>query len=238
MMNDHARAFFEAGKLAAGLELTVRVLHHRIRSAVLGRRFDPRILEFIAKHRHLSGGAGASAAVSLGIRADPFVHDRLDAKARPRFAAQPSPEHTQLRYLEWVARGQFDPDVGIFTVESRGFLLRFPMTRAYFDWILLHQHGRAYAVDRRGDLALIYFTDDPFPAPRLLRRVAPGWQLDVVAAVRDVRLLTHASYNWEWVGVDDDYSRAFATRIASVNGVRRIVVGDNRPLPIRRSGPR
>ena len=38
------------------------------------------------------------------------------------------------------------------------------------------------------------FTDDPMPASRMLRRSSKGWQLDAVAAVRDVRLLTGGPY--------------------------------------------
>lgn len=234
LMTDHVRAVFAGGDPSVGLVWTLEILHHRIRSEILGNRFDPTVLRLLRTRRPLSGGAGASAAISRGHGPAQFLQPRFDGPTRARFAAPATPEQAHERYLDWLALGHFDPDVEIFTPESRRFLSGFPMTRAYFDWLLFQQYGKAYAVEQRGDLALLYFTDDPLLAPRLLRWNGRGWQLDLVAAVRNQRKFVGGPFTWDYVGRDDDFSRVFADKVVEIDGFGRIAGGDNRRLPTSR----
>lgn len=238
LMNDHARAFFESGDLSLGLRLTIRILHDRIRSAILGRRFDPNALGLIRRHRVLSGGAGASAPMAVGRASTGFLRATLDPEVRGALQAGDTPEETYRRYLHWLALGHFDPAVSIFTTESRGHLSALAITRGYFDWILLTEHGRAFRVDRRGDLALLAFTDDPLLSPHFFRRTADGWRMDIAAEVRNSRNRVGGPFAWDYIGRADDFSRAFADRLVSIDGVIRIAEGDNRKLPTRGSLPR
>lgn len=234
LMTDHVRAVFAGGDPSVGLAWTLEMLHHRIRSEILGNRFDPRVLRLLRTRRPLSGGAGASAAIPRGHGPAQFLQPRLAGPTRERFAAPATPEQAYQRYLDWLALGHFDPDVEIFTPESRRFLSGFPMTRAYFDWLLFQQYGKAYAVEQRGDLALLYFTDDPLLAPRLLRWNGRRWQLDLVAAVRNQRKFVGGPFTWDYVGRDDDFSRVFADKVVEIDGFGRIAAGDNRRLPTSR----
>ena len=248
LMHDHARAFFESGDLSLGLRLTIRILHDRIRSAILGDPFVPSALGLIRRARALSGGAGASAPMAVGRAttgpasggpaSGGFLRATLEPEVRAELRAGDTPEETYRRYLDWLARGEFDPAVAIFTPESRGLLSTLSMTRGYFDWILLTEHGRAFRADRRGALALLTFTDDPLLSPHFLRRTAGGWKMDIAAEVRNTRNRVGGPFAWDYVGRSDDFSRAFADRLVTIDGVVRIAGGDNRKLATRGSGAR
>ena len=235
LMTDHVRAFFEAPKpsIGVGLALTLEILQHRIRSAILANDFDPEVLRRLPTRRSLSGGAGASTAISRGHGSAQSLQP-LDESTRARFAAPATPEEAHERYLDWLALGRFDPYVDIFTPESRWLLSGIPITGVYFDWLLFQEYGKAYAVEQRGDLALLYFTDDPLLAPQLLRWNGRGWQLDVVAAVRNRHMFIAGPFAWDYVSRDDDFSRVFADKLVVIDGFGRIAGGDNRPLRLAR----
>ena len=49
------------------------------------------------------------------------------------------------------------------------------MSRAYFDFILFQEHGRAYKVDSQGNVAVLYFTNDPMVVPHFFAKGPMGW---------------------------------------------------------------
>ncbi len=158
----------------------------------------------------------------------------LDPAARARYVAQETPAQTYRLYLDWIAGGRYDPDIEIFDAATRKFLVRFPMTRAYFEYIFMKEYGRAYEIDVRGDLALLYFTDTPLVDPHFFRRNASGlWQMDIGVEVRNTVNVTGGRFGWMYRGQDDDFSTIFRDRIVLVDGYPRIRGGDNRPLPTR-----
>ena len=53
LIRDHTQALFSTGDLRHGLQLLIRMLHHRIREEKLGRNFDPRVLEIIQQGEYL-----------------------------------------------------------------------------------------------------------------------------------------------------------------------------------------
>ncbi len=234
LMHDHARQFFESRDVSTGLRLMLRILHMRIRRAVLGERFDPTVLKAMRREGPLSGGAGATAAVALGpksVRSGAVARSEEPA----RYEAQDSPAGTYRRYLEWMANGRFDPDVALFTPPTRRYLRSFPMSKAYFDDILLGEYGKSFETDVRGDLALLYFTNDPFVSPHFFRRRGGRWHMDLCAEVRNTVERVGGVYTWDYRGRDDDFTKAFSDRLTTIRGYVRIAGGDNRQIPTRRS---
>ncbi|MGE5699676.1 MAG: TPM domain-containing protein [Deltaproteobacteria bacterium] len=235
LMNDHARMFFASGDVSTGLRLMIRILQHRIRLAVLGERFDPTVLNAVSRTGRLSGGGGASAAMEFRRGSAGYYRSEVGPEGRARYTAQDSPEQTYLRYLEWMAGERFDPSVEMFTPETREYLKGFPMSRAYFDYILLGEYGKRFRADIRGDLALLYFTNDPFVSPHFFRRRDNRWYMDLCAEVRNTVERVGGVYTWDYRGRDDDFTKAFSDKLVNIQGYIRIVGGDNRRLPIRRS---
>lgn len=233
LMHDHARELFASRQISLALRLLLRMLHHRIRQAVLGAAFDPRVLETMRNARHLSGGAGATAATKPGS-ADSLKPGRLPEALRRGFRPQPSPAEAYRRYLEWMAFGVFDPDLALFTDGTRRYLASLPMTKAYFDFILFQEYGRSYRTEVRGNLALLYFTNDPLVSPHFFVRGREGWQMDITSEVANTRERVGGVYTWDYRGApDNQYTHAFQDLLITVHGVLRIKGGDNRPLPIR-----
>jgi hypothetical protein len=234
LITEHVRDFFAAEDARTGLFLTTRILQWRVREAALGGDFDPRPLEVLKERSHVSGGAGATAATPLGASAG-FLDERFSRKRHQHFGPQPSPEQGFERYVEWLAVGAGDPDLSMFTPETQLFLADQPRTRGYSAWTLLLYSGKAYRVDQRGDLAMLYFTSTPFLSPCFFRRTRAGWQMDIVAEIRNSSELVGQPYTWSFINSGDDFADAFlgdATAVGDV-GVLRWPSGDNRPLPMR-----
>lgn len=229
LMRDHAAAYFSGNDVALGLRLLVRLIHQRIREAVLGRRFDPQVLDTLGKTGWLSGGAGAGGE----MRDAAYLGGALEATAKSRFVPQASPEAAYRAYLEWLALGVKDADIELFTAESRRFVAGLPLSRAYFEFILYQEYGRAWRVEERGNLALLTFTDDPLVSPHFFVKSADGWRIDLVAEVRNTRNRVGGVYIWDYSGKDDEYSKAFADHLVKIKGYLRLKDGDNRELPIR-----
>ncbi len=231
LTHDHTRDFFASGDITTGLRLLIRMLHHRIREQVLGHGFDPRVVEVIHT-RHLSGGAGVSDAMpTRGSEQKRWLVD-IDARRRAAYGPQPDPETAYQRYLKWLTEEEFDPRLDLFTPRSQAYLAGLPVSRAYFNYILMQEYGRAYRVLVRGNLALLYFTDDPLVSPHFFVRTDRGWRMDLVAEVANTRNRVGGVYTWDYCGRDDPYSRAFADQMVEIRHYRRLKDGDNRPLPL------
>ena len=95
---------------------------------------------------------------------------------------------------------------------SQEFLRRLPISRAFNEYLLATEYGRAYSIDERGDLALLYFTDDPFLSPKFFRREAGGWRLDIRAEIANSQEAVGFPYTWRLRDSGDDFSRVFADR--------------------------
>jgi uncharacterized protein len=126
----------------------------------------------------------------------------------------------------------------LFTEGSREYLKQFPLSRAFRDHILMGEYGKKFKLDVRGDRALLYFTSTPFASPHLFHRQGDVWRLDLLAELRNTKERVGGPLTWSYEGTDDPYTLAFADRFAFVSGYRRIVEGDNRPIPTRAEGRR
>ncbi len=234
LVNDHARMFLEGGDVSVGLRLLLRLVQHRIREAVVGADFDPRVLQAIRTGGNLSGGAGVAASMQPGAASGPGVK-RMSEEERARYRAQDSPAGTFQTYLAWLADPVFDPDVDLFTAESRTYLARLPISPAYQHFILFGEYGKGYEVVQRDGIALLYFTTTPFTSPHFFVTEDGVWRMDILAEVGNTRERVGGAYTWDYRGQGDRYTQAFSGLLSDFHGYRRFRNGDNRTLQIRGS---
>ena len=107
------------------------------------------------------------------------------------------------------------------------------MSPAFGEYLLAAEYGRRYVVDQRGDLAMLYYTDDPFVSPKFFRRTPEGWQMDVVAEVANSQETVGMWYTWRLRASGDDFSQAFADLytpmlMPGMDDFYRVAGGDNR----------
>jgi uncharacterized membrane protein YgcG len=231
LVTEHARLFFETNDLSVGLRLMLRLLQNRIREAVLGGDFDPRVLQALHS-RHFSGGAGVAATLPLRVASGAATPAPGNAQAL-QSAAATSPQGTYANYLQVIADPIWNPQVDLFTAASRSYLAGFPLSPAYQQFILLGEYGKRHRIVERGDLALLVFTGTPFVSPHFLVRQQGVWRIDMIAEVRNTVEHVGGEYTWAYRGQDDAYTQAFGDLLVNLKGYRRFRDGDNRALPIR-----
>ena len=232
LVHDHTRDFFSSGDITTGLRLLIRMLHHRIREAILGKAFDPRVIEMIRNRGHLSGGAGVSATMPKKGDLDRWT-SKFTLEERRYYTAQPTPEAAYNKYLDWLMRGEYDPNIDLFTEASKRYMDSLPMTKAYFDFILMKKYGKKFRIAIDNGVALLYCTDDPLTCPLFFKKSDRGWQMDVVTEVNNSENLAGGKYAWMYSGGGDIYTRTFIDKLVNIDNCIRIADGDNRKLPIR-----
>ena len=234
LIRNQADAFFNSSNPSLGLRLLIRILQHRIREAVLDRDYDPTILDGGLELAYLSGGAGAADKVGMQHSGPAFKRDQLSEEDRNRFKAANTVYGTFNNYITWLYGRKFDPNVDLFTKDSMPVLNRFPMTSAYFDYILMLYAGKQYKVVERGDLAVLFFTDDPIVSPLFFKKIDGMWRLDISAEVRNSRNYVGGVYTWGFnPDSTDEFARAFRNILVNIRGYYRFQDGDNRELPVK-----
>jgi uncharacterized protein len=232
LVRDQLHSFFTARKYASlGLRRTMFLLTARLRRAALGNDYDPRPAAFIEDRRRLATGGGASGATD-SAGALPFRSRLRGGTADRYFVPQPTVAGTYQRYLEWLARPDVPVDVPLFTHDTQVWLMGSPFTSGFTDFVLFLEYGMGYRVVERGDLAMLYFTDDPLNSPHFFRRTSAGWVMDILADVRHSREAVGGAWTWYLTTPDDDITRAFRDIYTKVTVLVRVAGGDNRPIPI------
>jgi uncharacterized protein len=231
LMRNHLQSFFAGGNAELGLRTTVFIMQARLRRAALGEEYDPRAVAFIEDARRLASGGGASSRMPAAGAPTGFENKETSSESRARFVPQPTPELAYLAYLDWLRLDRYQPNVPLFDPASQRYLAGFEITRGYAEYMLFMEYGRRYAVDQRGDLAMLYYTDDPLLSPHFFRRTPDGWQLDTYGELRNTRNYVGTTYSWGMDRSGDIYDITFADQILPVGRVLRLRRGDNRPLP-------
>ncbi|HUR96419.1 MAG TPA: TPM domain-containing protein [Gemmatimonadales bacterium] len=238
LMREHLAAFFDSGQPELGLRTTLFMIHWRIRMARLGEEYDPSFEEYMRDVRRVAAGGGASGRMPSGGGTARFINRSGDTTAAGHFRPQRSVEAAYRLQEEWLALGGGQVDVPLFTPRSREYLRNLPMSPAFNGYLLASQYGRRYVVDERGDLAMLYYTDDPFLSPKFFRRGPEGWQVDIIAEVANSQEAAGMWYTWQLRVSGDDFSRVFADLytpmlIPGMDDFYRVAGGDNRALTIR-----
>jgi uncharacterized protein len=172
--------FFERGRVADGILATTELIVTRAQHAAANAGYETE-----AWHAG-SGGAGATASARLGAGAQP-APTATGAAARPGR----SPAETLEAYFAAMAARNADPDLAIYTPESRRMLTGWVMTPAQMDNVAKSARSCPPGVTKiapEGRHAVIRY---PAAArgcpPYFLARAEGGWALDFVTMQRVIR---------------------------------------------------
>lgn len=221
-----------AKDVRSGLYATLFMVLGRLRQAALGGDFDPRVFTFVDDTRRLSLGAGQTTRVDSNGPGAVLGKRRATPAEREYFAAQPTVKAAYELYQRWLAYGGEPHDVPLFTLASVDWWDETPITPAYARMSLMQEYGRAYRIEERGKVAMLFFTNDPFAQPHFFRRGRDGWQVDIVGEVLNTRNTIGGRYSWILWQSGDDFFRAFRERFVEYNGVLRLAGADNREIPM------
>jgi len=196
--------FFQAGRVAAGVEATVELLVGR----ALG---DDRFAETTANRTpprtdaYLSGGAGARTEVEIGSGLPP-KESSAAARAIPAGA---TPRQTLEAYMQALRLRVKDPELQIYTPDTRVFFRKWLASDAQQDNELAKlQQVRDSAETRvSGDLAVMRFpVGDRQAGPYFFQRGPRGWMLDFAAMSR----LIGFNHKNQWFFRSTDHPFMFA----------------------------
>lgn len=230
LLDQHSRLFFETQQPLVALQMLLRLLHHRIREAILGGEFDPRFLTLLSDAPPLSGGAGATRSAQAGVEvASAAPAGEVDLTYR----AAASPAQTFSQYLRLLAGPEQLADSDLFTAASRAYLRRTPLSPAYRHFILMLEYGKAFQIVERADHAILYFTGTPFASPHFFVREEGGWRMDIGAELNATTEHVGGVYTWSIKTMDEPAIARFRELVVVVDGHARIQGGDNQPLPRR-----
>ena len=198
---DQMEPWFADGRIGPGVEATVELLVGRL---ISGGEEDVVEVPEPAAGR-LSGGAGVQAEVRFegGTEREPLEEESVD-----RFAAQPTPEHAWMAFLEVNRLRIKDPELGLYDDGARR-RMRGTVTDAGQDHIVRLYEGEVPVVRTSADRAVILFPEDPdhVLAPWFFRRGPGGWQLDG-AAIFEIIGYNHRN-QWRFRRRDHPYMFAF-----------------------------
>ncbi|MGV1099776.1 TPM domain-containing protein [Thiovibrio sp. JS02] len=205
--------FFEQGMVGAGIEATIELLVAQIERE--GGEIDTATLR-PGLLRHPSGGAGAKIAAGIGDKAGQPLEKE---KAAASYSPQPSPRETLLVYLEVLRDRVKDPELAVYTEESRTFFRKWVVT----DGQQANEHRALLAVIGKaesfadGAVAVVRFPpEERRSPPYFFRRGKAGWQLDITAMHELIRFNTRNQ--WHFTRLDHPYMFAFADWRFDQNG--------------------
>ncbi len=227
-IHEHARYLFDDGDPAFALLLAIRMLQDHFRYQQLAGSFQPDGFRALRALRHRAGGGGAQAHAPISektLEAFPAIPES------PGYgdAAGATVEETFATYLDWLGRGQFDPNAAFLTEGSRRLVAQWPMTPGYLDYLYLRDFPHEFQSLVRGDRAILFSTSSPFVSPHLFRRTGGVWQMDLEAEAQLVLSVAGGPLSWTLADAENAFS-AFEEELISVGGFTRLARGDNRQL--------
>lgn len=206
--------FFAAGRVGPGIEATVELL---VAQALGDKDFraDGGAEAPRSGEAHGSGGGGARADAPIGGGLAPKPASPLAGG----FGARPSPRDTLAAYREALALRLKDPDLGIYTPESREFFRGWVVTDAQqaHEQQTLERHLDRGAYVEAGDRAVLRFpVADRGAGPYFFRRGEAGWMLDFASMSRLIGF-NHLN-QWHFRAADHPYMFAFEDLVFDAHG--------------------
>lgn len=210
---DQMVPFFQANRVGPGIEATVELLVAKALESVGGHAYDPEASRDPAGD-HLSGGAGARVDVAIGSGQP----DKGKASPDARFEPQATPLETLEEYKEVLRLRIKDPDLGIYTPDTRVFFRKWLVTDAQQENELRSLlRAPEPRVMTQADLAVIRFpVGDRQAAPLFLRKGEDGWMLDFASMHRFVGF-NHRN-QWHFKDLGNPYMFAFQEWRFDTNG--------------------
>lgn len=174
--------FFQANKVGPGIEATVELLVGRALGEIEASNYER------PKHKQqtgqfLSGGAGSRVNVEIGSTA-------IEKQASPlakKYPAQPSVQVALDKYIEVLRLHIKDPNLGIYTPETRKFFSQWVVTDAQQDNELrvITRAMSSSEIFTKDNLAVISFSpDDRQASPFFLEKGNRGWMMDFASMTK------------------------------------------------------
>ena len=179
LMHKQMTPFFESNRVGAGIEATVELL---IEQAFGTLDISAYLLDSESPQQGTAafGGAGARTDMNIG-RTSP---EKLTSELAETFGPQPSPLQALKLYQTILKLYIKDPNLGIYTAETRKFFAQWIVTDAQQNNELnsLQKVLSQAAVFQDNSRAVIRFPiSNRQTAPYFLRRSDQGWMLDFAA---------------------------------------------------------
>ena len=171
--NNQMVPFFAAGRTGTGVAAATELFVSRVQRYLSGQGFEP--FEEIGARRYFSGGGGARVRVDIGSGKT----NSRSVSAEP-FLARTSPEETLHEYMRVLRQHEKNPQLELFTPETREFFKKWLVTDAQQDNELrLLERAVPEKVVISGEYAVIrYPVGQPTQAPYFFKKGADGWMLD------------------------------------------------------------
>ena len=197
--------FFQSGRVGHGIEATMELLVSRAMeeddfSETAFGKTVPSALE------HLSGGAGARTEVEIGSG----LPAKEASSAASLFTAQSTPQQTMALYMQVLRLHIKDPELAIYTDETREFFRKWLVTDA-------QQNNELKTLKRilsseetlvNENLAVVRFpVSDRHASPYFLRDDGLGWMLDFASMSRVIGF-NHKN-QWFFRSTDHPFMFAF-----------------------------
>ena len=207
------KPFFNAGKVGEGLEATVELLVMRAQREAEGFGFDPKA-ELGIDIEFFSGGAGAKSDIEIGTGIAPKEESDLAGE----FGARSSPEQTLEAYKRVLGLHIKDPNLGLYTPETRIFFSQWVVTDAQQSNELDHiESAKSSKTFISGARAVIRFpVKDRTHSPFFFQRGTDGWMMDFDTMHRII-IFNHKN-QWHFKVRDHDYMFGFEDLAFDKNG--------------------
>jgi uncharacterized protein len=201
---DQMVPFFQANRVGPGVEATVELLVGTALHALEQGAYDPAASAGPVGDR-LSGGGGARAAAAIGSGQP----EKAQAPESAAFEPQATPLGTLETYKEVLRLRIKDPDLPIYTPETRAFFREWLVTDAQQDNELRGLlHATEPHVFSQAERAVIQFpVGDRRAPPLFLLRGEQGWMLDFASMHRFLGF-NHRN-EWHFKDVENPYMFAF-----------------------------
>lgn len=198
--------FFAAGKIGAGVEATVELFVARaMKAAEIGPFAEDEIKKGGVGER-FSGGAGAGIDVHIGSR----FPEKVAVTNPDEFVAQPDPHLTLEKYLLALFRHVKDPNLGIYTPDTRRFFSQWVVTAAQQDHEfreLSQRISEGFLVISGGKAVIRFPLANRQSSPYFFRKDDEGWMLDFVGMSRWIQF-NHKN-QWHFKTLEHPYMFAF-----------------------------
>jgi len=203
--------FFERGRVADGILATTELIVTRAQNTAANAGFESEMWATDSEGA-ISGGGGATATARLGAGPAPAGAKNAGAKIANPVAAGRGPDETLAAYFAAMAARNADPNLEIYTAETRLMLANWVVTQAQMANIVKTYrrcHPQIPRLAPGGSRAVIRYPQaERHCAPWFFERTGGGWALDLTMMQSTVRFNNNNYWHLE-PGASHPYDFAF-----------------------------
>lgn len=205
------KPFFARGMIGEGIEATGELLVQRLLEQ---DQRGPGKNRQLPEPQYYSGGAGAKVDTS----AQPGQYEKEAVVDSSAYSGALTPEEALELYKQVLHNRVKDPDLPLFTPETRRFFSQWLVTDAQqISELKSLQHHTPETVRVHNDLAVIRFSvEERTVPPYFLRKGENGWMLDFAAMSRVIQM-NHRN-QWRLKNTDHPYMFGFTDLRFDGNG--------------------